>query len=265
MISSKPLNLRLTHINGPTLLIELEDLRILTDPTFDAAGTEYAFGPVVLKKISNPAISAGAIGPVDIVLLSHDEHADNLDHQGRLLLSKVKTVLTTSGGAERLGGNAKGLAPWSTAVFPLSGGRELTVTATPARHGPAGCEPVTGDVIGFVLTWPDEEGNLRTFYFSGDTVWFEDLLDLQSNFKIELAVLNLGNVHLEVIGPDNLTMNALEAIALIEALSIPRIVPIHIDGWTHFLEGRADVQACLSEKGLSDRALWLDPGIAVTV
>ena len=265
MSSSNPLNLCLTHVNGPTLLIELGGLRILTDPTFDPAGTEYAFGPLVLKKTSDPAVSVEAIEPIDIVLLSHDEHADNLDHKGRFLLSRAKTVLTTTGGAQRLGGNAKGLAPWSTAVVPFSEGRELTITSTPARHGPEGCEPVTGDVIGFVLTWPDEENTLRTLYISGDTVWFDELLDLNSKFKIELAVLHLGNVHLDAVGPDNLTMNAQEAVKMMKALSIPRIVPIHVDGWTHFQESRAEVQEGLSASGLSDRAIWLEPGRPVSV
>ncbi len=33
----------------------------------------------------------------------------------------------------------------------MPGGRVLQVTATPARHGPVGIEPTSGDVIGFVL------------------------------------------------------------------------------------------------------------------
>ena len=33
--------LRITYIGGPTALLELAGLRLLTDPTFDPAGTEY--------------------------------------------------------------------------------------------------------------------------------------------------------------------------------------------------------------------------------
>jgi L-ascorbate metabolism protein UlaG (beta-lactamase superfamily) len=32
---------RLTYIGGPTALVELGGVRLLTDPTFDPAGTEY--------------------------------------------------------------------------------------------------------------------------------------------------------------------------------------------------------------------------------
>ena len=35
---------RITHIGGPTTLIEVDDWRLLTDPTFDSAGRKYKFG-----------------------------------------------------------------------------------------------------------------------------------------------------------------------------------------------------------------------------
>jgi hypothetical protein len=44
---------------------------------------------VVLTKLAGPAVSAGEIGPVDVVLVSHDHHADNLDAAGRELLARA--------------------------------------------------------------------------------------------------------------------------------------------------------------------------------
>jgi L-ascorbate metabolism protein UlaG (beta-lactamase superfamily) len=37
--------IRLTHIGGPTVLIEAEGWRILTDPTFDPPGKTYSGCP----------------------------------------------------------------------------------------------------------------------------------------------------------------------------------------------------------------------------
>ena len=37
-------DVRLTHIGGPTVLIEVDGWRLLTDPTFDAPGRRYGFG-----------------------------------------------------------------------------------------------------------------------------------------------------------------------------------------------------------------------------
>ena len=78
--------LRLTHIGGPTVLIELCGLRILTDPTFDPPGGEYRTASYTLHKLRGPAVDVGDIGPIDAVLLSHDHHFDNLDASGRRLL-----------------------------------------------------------------------------------------------------------------------------------------------------------------------------------
>lgn len=75
-----------TLIGGPIALLEIDGFRVLTDPTFDAPGA-YQLPRVTLEKLTGPALSAEAVGPVDAVLLSHDQHADNLDHSGKDFLS----------------------------------------------------------------------------------------------------------------------------------------------------------------------------------
>src|SRR5262249_61835561 len=49
------LNARLTYIGGPTALLEWEGLRLLTDPTFDPAGTGYTPPTYTLRKLIDPA------------------------------------------------------------------------------------------------------------------------------------------------------------------------------------------------------------------
>lgn len=94
---------RVTYVGGPTALLEWGGLRLLTDPTFDPAGTVYAAAAYSLRKTQDPARPAAALLPVDAVLLSHDHHWDNLDHGGRSMLAEAPRVLTTAAGAERLG------------------------------------------------------------------------------------------------------------------------------------------------------------------
>jgi L-ascorbate metabolism protein UlaG (beta-lactamase superfamily) len=73
-------------------------VRVLTDPAFDPAGGEYVTGPVTLHKTSDPALRLDQLEPIDLVLLSHDQHFDNLDHAGRAMLPQVRNVLTTPPG-----------------------------------------------------------------------------------------------------------------------------------------------------------------------
>ena len=69
---------------------------------------------VKLEKLTGPAMSVRDVGAIDAVLLSHDQHSDNLDHSGRDFLVEAKRVLTTEAGAKRLGGKTEGFAPWAT-------------------------------------------------------------------------------------------------------------------------------------------------------
>ncbi len=134
------------------MLIEVGGFRFLTDPTFDEPG-EYA--PAARHAEEDRGAGrhgSNSIGAIDAVLLSHDQHADNLDHGGRDFLPRAGRVLTTIVGAGRLGGNAEGLAPWQTLTLSKPDGSAVRITATPARHGPAGIEPLAGDVIGFILS-----------------------------------------------------------------------------------------------------------------
>jgi L-ascorbate metabolism protein UlaG (beta-lactamase superfamily) len=105
--------MRLTHVGTATLLLEAGGKRLVTDPALDPAGRRYRFRPFLAStKTEEPALPPGGLEPIDLVLLSHDHHADNLDEAGRALLPRARRVLTTIPGARRLGGNALGLAPW---------------------------------------------------------------------------------------------------------------------------------------------------------
>ena len=107
--------MNITHIGGPTALIEYGGLRILTDPTFDPAGGKYNFGwGTGSVKTTAPAIAPDELGEIDLVLLTHDHHEDNLDAAGRAFLPQAGTVITTASGAQRLGHDARGLTDWES-------------------------------------------------------------------------------------------------------------------------------------------------------
>ena len=152
--------LTLIYVGGPTVLLELGGLRLLTDPTFDPAGSVFHAPTYELRKTQGPALPPEALGRIDAVLLSHDHHYDNLDAAGRQLLNVAERVVTTEARAERLGGNARGLAPWSTIELAAPNGRVLRVTGTPARHGPPDGD--RGPVTGFALAWADAPGARST-------------------------------------------------------------------------------------------------------
>ena len=251
--------IRITHIGGPTVLIEAAGWRLLTDPTFDPAGGSYRFGwGTGSRKLAGPAVAAADLAPIDAVLLTHDHHEDNLDAAGRALLPAAGVVVTTVPGAGRLGGGARGLAPWQPTTLEAPGRPAVEITATPCRHGPPLSRPIVGDVIGFALRWDGQEGGV--LWISGDTVLYDGVREVPERLTVDVALLHLGGVRFPVTGPIRYTMTAADAVEL-AALVRPRLaIPIHYEGWKHFRQGRDAVERELARAPQDVRgALPLDP------
>ncbi|MGV9701052.1 MBL fold metallo-hydrolase [Streptomyces sp. NPDC003483] len=238
---------------GPTALFEYGGLRFLTDPTFDGPGDYPSAGPTLTKTAPSSATPAD-LGPIDVVLLSHDEHADNLDVSGRALLADVPLTLTTPGGGERLGERAKGLADWETVELERPAGGTLTVTAVPAVHGPgprAEVEPLTGQVVGFVLTGE----SLPTVYVSGDNASLGAVKEIAERFApVDTAILFAGAPRFPMLFDGNLiVLDSAQAAEAARILAARRVVPVHHDSWAHFTEGRDELEAAFAAAGLTDR------------
>lgn len=235
------MNVRITHIGGPTTLIEVGGWRLLTDPTFDAAGRTYRFGyGSSSTKLGSPAIAPADIGRIDAVLLTHDHHGDNLDDAGRALLPQAGVVITTTSGARRLGGNARGLEPWQDTRLEAPGRVAIRVTATPCRHGPIGSRAIVGDVIGFALNWDGQEHG--DFWITGDTVLYDGLRDAARRLRVGTMLVHLGDVHFGITGPIHYTLNASEAVTLCGFAEARTVIPVHYEGWSHFKQGRLEVE-----------------------
>lgn len=241
-------------LGGPTVLFEYGGLRFLTDPTFDPPGDYYApddhqrSGPPILTKTAPSSVAPADLGRVDVVLLSHDEHPDNLDDSGRALLTHVPLTLTTPGGARRLG--ARGLADWESIELD----RTVTVTGVPAIHGPGAreeVEPVTGQVVGFVLTGD----GLPTVYVSGDNASLDVVREIAERFgPVDTAILFAGAPRFPVLfGGALIVLDSAQAAEAAAILGARRVVPVHCDSWAHFTEGRAEVVAAFTAAGLADR------------
>jgi L-ascorbate metabolism protein UlaG (beta-lactamase superfamily) len=246
-------------VGGPTAVLEFAGLRLLTDPTFDPPGEQEGG----LTKLTGPAVSAEEVGAIDAVLLSHDQHSDNLDVGGRAFLARAGRTLTTAAGAERLGGNAIGLEPGASVELERPAGGALTITAVPAQHGPEGCEPVTGPVVGFVLSADD----VPTLYVSGDNASVDVVRTIAERLgPIELAVLFAGAVSIpQRFDGAYLTLSAERAAQAAQILDARAVVPLHFEGWAHFTQGSAELREAFEAVGIGDRLVVPERGARVSV
>ena len=228
-----------TYIGGPTALLEYAGLRILLDPTFDAPQV-YPSDGEALTKTRGPGITLDDLGPVDLVLLSHHEHEDNLDTAGAELVSRTPTLSTAKAGID-LGKPVIGLDCWEAHRV-----EDVTVTAAPALHGPPGAERLVGPVIGFLL---EAEGE-PTVYVSGDNASLELVQQIADRFPdIAVAILFAGAARVPSIDAA-LTLTSTDAARAARILDAQVVVGLHTEDWKHFSETRADLEAAFEGTGL---------------
>jgi L-ascorbate metabolism protein UlaG (beta-lactamase superfamily) len=234
-------------LGGPTTVIDIAGRRIVMDPTFDPPGPhDY------LTKLTGPAVSADDLGQIDVVLISHDEHPDNLDDAGRQLAQAAPLIVSHPGAAGRFGPPAVGLQPWQSFYLPGGPGR-IAAQAVPAVHGPAdGMRDMEGhvncEVTGFVLYGP----GLPTIYLSGDNASMSAIDEVADRIgDIDVAVLFAGAASVPTKERGRpLTLTSARAAAAAEVLGAKMVIPAHVDGWAHFSEGPSEFAAAFDQAGI---------------
>lgn len=250
-------NIRVTYFDTAMVLIEADGVRLLTDPVLDPAGSTFDYGPVQLEKTSPVSISPEQIGRIDAVLLSHDQHADNLDNAGRELLTRVPRVLTTPMAASRLGGSSEGLSNWQSVPVKGASGKAVTITALPAQHSSDFTQEALGPVTGFLIT----TGNGKRIYISGDTILFAGTDEIASRYApVDLAILHIGNARIEAIDNLKVSLSAEEAILYAKMLGARKVIPIHFEGWAHFSEGRDKAASVFAASKVASRMIRIRSG-----
>lgn len=246
-------------LGGPTAVIDIAGLRFVTDPTFDPPGEQGH-----LTKTLGPTVTPAELGDVDVVLVSHDQHADNLDVSGREFALAAPRLLAGPLTAGRLGGPATPVEPWATVTVPRGDGAgELTVRAVPATHGPADAERdadgnVLCEVVGFVLSGD----GVPTVYVSGDNASVGVVAEVaRRTGPIDVALLFVGAARVPVRERGRpLTLTSSHAAAAAAVLGARQVVPAHYDSWAHFSENGDRIRAAFDDAGLSDVLCMASPG-----
>jgi L-ascorbate metabolism protein UlaG (beta-lactamase superfamily) len=201
--NAKP-RLRLTYVGHATVLIEIDGVRILTDPVL-----RTRIGPLRRR---GPTPVAADLGAIDAVLISH-AHPDHFDRASLLGIAGEPVVVVPRGlgrAAAETGGTTRELDV--DEELELGGVR---ITAVPARHSRW---PLRREVrpIGFLI-----EGSAG-LYFAGDTALFPEMRLLAG--RADVALLPVGRWG-PPAGPERLTPAT--AVAAAQLVGARVAVPIH--------------------------------------
>jgi L-ascorbate metabolism protein UlaG (beta-lactamase superfamily) len=255
------MNMNIRYVGGPTALVEVGGVRLLLDPTFDPPG-DYPVGARVLSKTRAPALAPADIGRIDAVLLSHDQHPDNLDRLGHEYLRTAPLVLSTAAAARRIGMPVRALENWSTAEVTGAGAPPIRVTGVPAVHGPPGSEELVGEVTGFALGGT----GLPSVYISGDNGSLDLVREIHERLgHFDVAILFAGAARTPLIDGAPLTLTSEMAAEAVHILGGPPTVILHFEGWAHFTEGAEPLRAAFARHRLLDCLHLPAPGASITL
>jgi N-acyl-phosphatidylethanolamine-hydrolysing phospholipase D len=178
-----------TWIGHSTVLVHLDGMNFLTDPTWAERSGPFS-GFIGVRRYTPPGIAFDDLPPIDFVLISHD-HYDHLDEPTvRRLARTFDPLFVVPLGikawlADRGITNAVELN-WGESVTV----KELTVVCTPAQHGSG--RTVIDQGRRLWSSWA-VLGSKR-FYFGGDTGYYRHFAETGDRLgPFDLAALPIGS------------------------------------------------------------------------
>jgi L-ascorbate metabolism protein UlaG (beta-lactamase superfamily) len=215
--------LRVTRLGHSTLVIEIDGVRLLTDPVWSERASPLPFaGP---RRFHPPPVALAALPPLDAVILSHD-HYDHLDRATIIELARARattpivTSLGVGGRLERWGIPANRIVEldwWETTEV-----KDVTVTAAPAQHfsGRGIRDRNTTLWSSFHLRGPR-----HSFFFGADSGLTTEFTDIARRLgPFDVVALEIGAYHPSWgdihLGPDN-------ALSAHRMLGSGAFLPIH--------------------------------------
>lgn len=218
--------LRLTWLGHSTVLIEIDGVRLLTDPVWGERASPVSFaGP---RRFHPPPLALEDLPPIDAVILSHD-HYDHLDAPTVRALARGASpgfsgrFITTLGVGRHL--ERLGVAPERIVELDWGDGEkvgEVSVVAVPAQHfsGRGPFDRNTTLWAGLVVLGPRHR-----VFFSGDTGPTPEHRDIGASFgPFDVAMFEIGAFHPAWgdihLGPD-------AAYRAFTGLSARALLPVH--------------------------------------
>jgi L-ascorbate metabolism protein UlaG (beta-lactamase superfamily) len=239
-------HLAILWIGHATVLIQIDDKFILTDPVFTET---VAF---LSKRLIEPGIEVANLPEIDVTLISH-MHADHLSLGSlEMIEGKVKELIVPEGGLLYIPNykfESNELKWWKT--INVNG---VKITSVPVLHN--------GMRYGLDYNWLPQaytgyviEYNGVTIYYSGDT-GYEPTTELFKKTadkfkKIDLAILPIAPIHPREYSYIRHT-DPHDALLIAKELKAEKVIPIHYDTFAEAYDTLGEAESLMRKEMLKN-------------
>ena len=235
------MNVEMFYIGGATCVIKIEDkIKIGIDPALAPKGHKINFKSFTSIKEVEPYKEDGLFENMDLWLITHT-HEDHFDQYGKNVISpNVNVICESEDSRKKIEHNRCKILHWGECYQFTKENIKIEIIAVPAYHGQNFIiQNMVGKVNGYIVK-VIEGDTQKSIYFTGDTVFKKKIVKAIKE-PIDLMVANLGNVKgNSLLGA--LTMN-LEMLGKFKARLQPtKIVPVHIDDYSHYEMSKEQVK-----------------------
>lgn len=226
--------MKIQLIRHATLIISVNNKRILVDPMLSEAGSMPPIEKVPNQNY-NPLVELPTnidnITNCDAVLVTHT-HRDHFDEAAATLLPKNIPILCQPEDELKL--QSYGFVD----VHPIKDTylwNNILFNRTKGKHGHGILAMKMAPVSGFVVSSKGEP----SVYIAGDTVWCKEVEKTIEKFKPEVVVCNCGGAQFSFGKP--ITMSTKDIHEICHSYANIKVVAVHMEAWNHCRLTRQDL------------------------
>jgi L-ascorbate metabolism protein UlaG (beta-lactamase superfamily) len=233
--------MKMQYIRHATILLEINNQKILIDPLLSDPGTLPPI-PLTSNKIKNPLIKLPCdkyeiVNNIDAVLVTH-AHTDHFDNEAEKLIPKNCPIFCQPEDVQEL--QKKGFMNTIPVITTFTW-NNITFTRRRVNHAKGILLSLLGKSSSYLLEF---EGN--TLFLTGDTIYDDNLQSILKEMKPKYVIANAGSAQMKWGEPITLTKEAILSIK--NNLPESDIYAVHMDAYNHCELTKKDLRSYINEK-----------------
>ena len=240
--------MKLQLIRNATMKIEYSGKTILTDPFL---GSKFSYESFV-GKYQNPTVNlpfspVEVLKGVELCIISH-LHPDHFDPAAIEMMNKAIPFLCQPNDDHMI----KSVGFSHVEVVDSSVNWEnIEITRTNGMHGLGMWSQQMGNVSGFIL----KSENEPVIYWTGDTVWYDEIKKTINEFKPEIIITHSGGACFVTGEP--IIMDAQQTVDLCKAAPDSKVIAIHMECLDHLTVTRSELRKFANQNNINSNQLLI--------